>query len=371
MKCKNARSVQIFETLRDEILTGRYMSARMFPSEVALSRRFGVSRSMMTIVVGELEKQGLVSRRQGRGTFVTGRGTSRKIGLIVPGIAYSEFFPPIVSEISRLSGEAGYALQFADVSETEAESRLAKIRQVAADMLAAGVAGVIYHPLEFAAASVRANAEIVDAFDRAGVQVVLLDRPVKPLPGGKDHDVVGIDNFKAGGAIAEHLCAVGAKRICYLARKGLAPLGDRYEGVRAVISREAHRCVDVLLPDTDSPRRMAAELRRLKPEAVVCANDAIAARFRQTLEKIGLRVPEDILLAGFDDMSIASLMTPPLTTVHQPCAEIAGVAFRRLLERIANPSLPVVAFCLSAPVVVRASTCPESTPSQSKRRKSK
>lgn len=356
MKETVAKYHEVVETLKNEILSGKYPLHVPVPSHASLIRRFGISKLTAVKVMDRLKESGFVQTFKGRGTFVTRKGSARKIGLIVPGIAYSEFFPPIVSEISRLSREEGYVLQLGDVAETEVESRLAKVREVSADMVASGVAGVIYHPLEFASASAQVNAEIVDALDRADIQVVLLDRSVKPLPGGKGHDVVGIDNFKAGCDLAEHLCSLGAKRICYLARKGMAPLGNRYEGVRAVISRGARRCADVLLPDTDSVRRLASELRRLKPDAVVCANDAIAAKFRQVLEKIGLRVPEDILLAGFDDVHIASLMTPPLTSVHQPCKEIADVAFRRLLDRIANPDLPVTDFRLPAPVVVREST---------------
>ena len=75
---------------------------------------------------------------------------------------------------------------------------------------------------------------------------------------------------------------------------------------------------------------------------------------------LGKRVPEDIMLAGFDDVQFASVMTPQLTTIHQPCDDIASMAFKALQERIADLSLPPREIFLPAPLVVRKSTARES-----------
>ena len=88
----------------------------------------------------------------------------------------------------------------------------------------------------------------------------------------------------------------------------------------------------------------------------MCSNDPSAAVFKQTLERAGLSVPKDVRLTGFADMPMASLMTPPLTTIHQERDQMGGAAFRRLLERIANPDLPAFEILFPAPLVVREST---------------
>ena len=72
--------------------------------------------------------------------------------------------------------------------------------------------------------------------------------------------------------------------------------------------------------------------------------------------KAGLRVPEDVMLTGFADLSVAALMTPPLTTVRQNREQMAGAAFRRLMERMSNPSLPPCDIFLPSPLVARGST---------------
>ena len=97
-------------------------------------------------------------------------------------------------------------------------------------------------------------------------------------------------------------------------------------------------------------------LRRHRPDAIICCNDKTAAIFKRTLDLLGIRVPEDILLAGFDDVSVSNIMSPPLTTIHQPCELIAKTAFDRLLARIADPDLSPAEILLNSKLIVREST---------------
>ena len=104
------------------------------------------------------------------------------------------------------------------------------------------------------------------------------------------------------------------------------------------------------------PSESQLMLRRERPDAIACYNDRQAALLLQTLAKLGRSVPDDILVAGFDDVQYAKLTIPQLTTMHQPCAEIAAEAFRLLLDRIRNQQLPPRQVLLDAPLVVRGST---------------
>ena len=358
MKRESARSVQILKTLKDEILTGRYAKARVFPSEVALSRRFGVSRSMMTIVVGELEKQGLVSRKQGHGTFVTNNATSRKIGLIVPGVACTDFFQPIVSEINQLARQEDYTLLFAEVFSMDREERIHQVRELAADFIKKRVAGVIYEPLAEPGGK-DANEHILRAFKRANIPVVLIDCDIVPFPQRSDYDVVGVNDVEAGAKIAEHLLSVGARKIHFLICK-LCPTtyNNRLYGAEAALIKAGKfKKGSILYAEANDLAALKRHIRKHgKPDAFVCSNDAIAAEFKQTLEKAGLSVPKDVLLTGFADMAVSSLMSPPLTTIRQARDQLGGAAFRRWLERIANPTLPANEILFPAPLVVREST---------------
>jgi LacI family transcriptional regulator len=73
------------------------------------------------------------------------------------------------------------------------------------------------------------------------------------------------------------------------------------------------------------------------PEAIVCGNDQMAIGALDVLRKARLSVPSDVALTGFDDISSARHLHPPLTTVHQPMRDVGELAVRMLLERIAQP----------------------------------
>lgn len=357
MKRESARSVQILKTLKDEILTGRYVKLRTFPSEVALSRRFGVSRSMMTIVVGELEKQGFVSRMQGRGTFVTNHGNPRKIGLLVPGIAYCEIYPPIVSEISRLAQVCDYKLLIGDIPCATARTRMAQAMRVAKDIVRDRVAGVIYQPIEDAVDADECNHRILSLFADAGIPVVLIGYDVVRAPGRSDYDIVGINNFDAGFRIARHLVGIGVKRIHFFKKKedSSPSCSSRILGIASALGPRRFTCEkNILATSPEDKMSIRRYIRRNSPEAFICANDSQAAAFRRTLEDIGFRVPNDLLLTGFDDVNIARLTG--LTSVRQPCEGIARAAFRRLLERIKSPEIEPAEIFLPAPVVQRETT---------------
>ena len=351
----------IFDALRGDILSGRYASGRRLPSVGTLVNRFGVARATVHHAVEELARQGLVQGRQGSGTFVRKQAPSRKIGLIVPGVAVTDFFKPVVSEINRLARESGYELRFGEVWSERREERIAQVRELAAEFIKGGFAGVIYEPLAGPIGD-EINPHILELFDKKQVPVVLLDCDIVPFPERSRYDVVGVNDLEAGARIAKHLMDVGAKRIHFLICQ-LCPttFSNRLAGAEAQLKLAGVKMPqggNVLYAEADDLKALKRYLKKQtrRPDAFICSNDAIAAVFKQTLEKAGLSVPGDVMLTGFADLSVASLMTPPLTTVRQNREQMAGAAFRRLMERIANPSLPPCDVFLPAPLVVRGST---------------
>ena len=349
---------EILETLKTDILSGKYSSCHAFPSVGTLVRKFGVARGTVHHAFDELAHQGLISRKQGRGTFVTNNATSRKIGLIVPGVACTDFFQPIVSEINQLARQEDYTLLFAEVFSMDREERIHQVRELAAEFIKKRVAGVIYEPLAEPGGK-EANEHILRVFNRARIPVVLIDCDIVPFPQRSEYDVVGVNDVEAGAKIAEHLLSVGAKKIHFLICK-LCPTtyNNRLYGAEAALIKAGRfKKGAVLYAEANDLAALKRHIRKNgKPDAFVCSNDAIAAEFKQTLEKAGLSVPKDILLTGFADMPVASLMTPPLTTIRQERDQLGGAAFRRLLARIANPTLPANEIFFPAPLVVREST---------------
>ena len=124
----------------------------------------------------------------------------------------------------------------------------------------------------------------------------------------------------------------------------------------ALRGTKARGCVVTAEPDDVKAIEQHFPLRGQRPDAVVCESDFVASQLQHTLDKVGLSVPADILLAGFDDVRIAAAMTPHLTTVHQPCEDIARMAYQTLKERLREPATPNRHILLNAPLVVRDST---------------
>lgn len=358
--CAN-KYLLIADELGEEIRAGRYAVRNSFPSLTQIMRRFGVSRPTAMRSVAELKRSGLLNTSPRSSMYVSKTATSRKIGLIVPGIAVTDFFKPIVSEINRLAHEANYELRFGEVWSEIREERTTQVRALAEEFCDGNFAGVIYEPMAGPLGD-EINPVVLGMFDRKKIPVVLLDCDIVPFPQRSGYDVVGVNDLEAGARIANHLLDVGAKNIHFLICK-LCPITftNRLAGAEAALNiagAKAPKGGNVLYAEAEDLNALKRYLKRQKscPDAFICSNDAIAAVFRQTLEAAGLDVPQDVMLTGFADLQIASLMSPKLTTVHQNREMMAHMAFKRLMDRINDPSLPPCDFFLPSNLVIREST---------------
>ena len=361
MIAREVKYLKTLETLKSEILGGKYSRRRIFPSVTAVTRRFGISRLTAVKVFDKLKELGLVHAQPGSGTFVSRNALARTIGLVMPGVAYSEYYQPIISTIVRLASDEGYAVQLTGVYSQDYATRVRQARDLAADLIKRQVSGVIYQPLEYLTGTEDVNDCLLSAFGRAGLPMVLLDSDVVASPDHSGCDVVSINNFTAGEQLAAHLFERGARHIHFLRRSNWTPdVKNRAHGVACAVSLRGCKWSEddcVLVADPDDVKAVRRHLRtHPETDAFVCENDTAAVTLCRTLAKLHLKVPDDVMLAGFDDIRIASFMSPPLTTIRQPCEAIAEAAFYRLLQRIRNPMLPPQDIYLPATLVVREST---------------
>lgn len=348
---------RVYETLKNEILGGKYSSGKPFPSSTALARRFEIARFTIRQALGILTKEGLVKSQRGRGTFVTKMGANRQIGLIVPGVAYSEFFQPIVTALSAVCTANGYGLSIGSVFSANGEERARQAMALAHDLAKQRVGGVILQPIESISNAPSVNKQILSVFKSAGIPVILLDSDIVPPPDRSEYDVIGVNNYDAGRRVAVHMIAAGAKRISFVSMtRPCYSIRYRFAGVQSTLAAHGVLLTDMAELDAMKGEEVCRFLRKERPDGIVCCCDTFAAFLKRTLEKLGKKVPNDILLAGFDDVQHATIMSPALTTARQPCAKIAEAAFRALIERMKDPTLPAREILLTAPLVVRAST---------------
>lgn len=350
----------ILEVIRKEIADGRYDSDQRLPTEAQLVARFGVSRPTVARALRELQDEGIVERRAGSGTYLKS-GAARDaglLGLIVPSLGNTEIFDPICAEIARQAHLAHYALLWSGSWPDTAEARAQQAEELCHRYIRERVSGVFFAPVELLPQDELVNERIVTALDEAGVPVVLLDRDMYKFPRRSRYDLVGIDNFAAGFDMAGHLIKLGCRHICFVELPHSAATVDlRIAGWREAMVRAGLECGPdrVFAGDVGREDFVRKVIGRDGVQAIICANDATAATLLQTLTKLGLQVPRDVRLAGFDDLRYASLLAVPLTTMHQPCEAIGQAAVEAMRERIRGPTMARREILLDATLVVRQS----------------
>lgn len=361
---KNTKYKEIFAVLQQELCDGKYGDSRQFPSEAQLVRRFGVSRFTAVRAVSKLVEEGLIVRRKGKGSFPTkfARTAYGPIGLIMPGLSYGEIYSPICGEITSLCQRRGRTVLLGNTSAEMPMERASAVMKLAMSFVQQHVAGVIMHPIEYLRNSTGVNSEIVSILEKAGVPVVLLDYDIEPSPGRSRYDLICIDNFAAGRRMGEHLISVGVDRVLFVKRKNCAPtIESRMQGLAAAMVAAGKPWSDECVIEAE-PTASGAVVRHLHgvdaPDAVVCGYDMHAASVLKAIERTMPKgtVPSRVKLAGFDDVHCASVMTPSLTTVHQPCELLARVAVEMLYRRMEFPDRPACTTMLDAPLVIREST---------------
>lgn len=157
-------------------------------------------------------------------------------------------------------------------------------------------------------------------------------------------DVVAIDNVSGVLAVVDHLAALGHRRIGFVGGTADNPSFRRRR--RAWTWRMLERglpvrvewtaeCQGEIAAAEAAARAILAPARR--PTAIVCANDNFALAVYRAASALGLAIPGDLSITGFDDIDLAALLSPPLTTVAVPAVQIGRIAVRQLLSRIDAP----------------------------------
>ncbi len=187
--------------------------------------------------------------------------------------------------------------------------------------------------------------------------IVLVDNT---LP-GQPYDSVMADDFGGGFLVSRHLIGLGHRQIAMVTGKLSVPsFAERYRGYAA-----ACRMRDVLPMDPIEVAwdrvAVASSLDQVlaqkpQPTAFVCASDAYAAFVMEALHDVGLRVPDDISVAGFDDLAPMRLVRPALTTIHNHPRLLGRLGTQRLIARIMGDRQPTQGITVGTSLVIRDST---------------
>jgi DNA-binding LacI/PurR family transcriptional regulator len=343
----------IFQKLHEAIQHGTYAPGDRLPSEMALGRRFRASRPTVAQALRELQKLDLIERHAGAGSFVRRREPARAgtLGLIADGLLATEIAAPLSIEITRAARTAGWSMLLGTaVGDRQPD-------EIAREWKDRGVAGVFFAPIEHHPVRAGLNKAVVERLRHHGIAVVLLDRDLCEFPERSEFDLVATDDFFAGFDLAAHVLERDRSRIGFVARPEFPSTTDlRLAGVRAVVARVPAARLEFFVGLPQEAVFVQTILKRFHGDAFICSNDATAAELMQTLGRLGRKLPQDALIAGFDDVRYARLLTPALTTMRQPYAELGITAVETMLSRLRHPRAPARRILLRAQLVERAST---------------
>ena len=195
-----------------------------------------------------------------------------------------------------------------------------------------------------------------------GTPVVVLDRAAI----GRTHCSVAVDDVLGGDLAATHLLDQGHERIAFVGGPGsIRQVRDRLQGLHNANARAGRPKDLVVQEDTTAltvregrtaGERIAGIEARLRPTAAFCANDLLALGLLQQCVSLGLRVPEDLAIVGYDDIEFAAAAAVPLTSVRQPRRMLGRTATELLLDEHDNPEHVHQQILFTPELVVRAST---------------
>lgn len=263
------------------------------------------------------------------------------IGVVLPDL-HGEFFSELVRGMDRATAARGYQMLF---STMHADPELARQAMMA---MHGRVDGLIVMapqiaPERFAALMPRAT------------PVILINSPE-----ATGHDQLRVDNFAGVETLVRHLLAAGARRIIHITGpSGNLDADERLAAFRASLAQHAPGAPALLVPGDfrdesgfDSVTRLLATGETF--DAVLAANDGMALGALRALKEAGQRVPDEVMVAGFDDIPLARHLG--LTTVRVPLDEIGDQAVGRLIGRLEGSAGEPLRQRIVPELVVRGST---------------
>jgi LacI family transcriptional regulator, galactose operon repressor len=256
-------------------------------------------------------------------------------------------YATMVGSIQDVASVRGWRLMLHSTG-ADAEDELALVR----DLKRRFVDGLIL-------ASLHLTDVHADELRRAVAPVVVIGRPTKGTP----VDTVVTHSRKGAADAVRHLHAGGRRRIAFVnGPQHTVPGASRrlgyLDGLRSCRLPRNDALIEVADDFMSEPGRIATVrlLDRTRPDAILCANDLLAAGALAALHTAGLAVPGDIALVGMDDSPLCEVTWPPLASVDLGSAERARIAAELLLERIENPELEPRLVGVEPRLVVRASS---------------
>jgi GntR family transcriptional regulator, arabinose operon transcriptional repressor len=343
---------QIEDWLRKEIKTGVFKPGDKIPTETELAAQFSASKHTVRKAVSNLIQMGWLEAKRGSGVYCIDAEEKRiKYISYVTSTLDHYIFPGLIRSINLPLFERGYHFTL-----NESESQVAVEKRILMELRKREVAGIIITPVFSGAGP--SNRDLIAEIDDSGIPVILLDNhfPDTSL------SVIAMNDREGGALAVQYLIERGHTKIGVfysdeyypfnlrkegaldgMREKGIEINGDWILNVRnfSRLNTDAYAAIAEMLKDPAG-----------RPTAVFCCNDQLCLQAINAAEDLGLHVPEDLSLIGFDNSDYADLRPISLTSIDHPNLEMGGLAVKFLLEKIEHPEMELVHRAFIKPKIV-------------------
>ena len=325
--------------------------------DVARAARVSVSTASRALSSPRLVSEATVSRvqqiahklgyiAQGAGRALSSRRT-KTIGVVFPDLD-NAIFAITAHALQKKLAEHGYMLILA-CSDYSKETELNLTRM----FLERGIDGIVLTGIEH-------HPTLLPMLENAGVPAVFTWAfdPSQPIP------CIGFDNYKAGCLMASHMAQLGHKKIAVIAAytSHTERYTERLRGIRETLQAREIDLPDELVVQSQLAFQTGREgVRKLfayndPPTALICSNDIIATGAIAECHDMGLRVPADVSISGFEDLAIASHVRPALTTIRWSQNDLGRLAGEAIVAQLSARHAPLSHVEIPVELIVRSTT---------------
>ena len=300
---------QIKRDIEQQILSGQIKIGDKLMSETEMLEHYHVARMTVRAALTELVNNGCLAKERGRGTFCVAlpRQAKKSIDVLLD-TGDNYFAPYFLSGIGRVLDREGYQLVLNDTRDN-----VEMFEKLLQQIISRGTSGIIIQPYRRVQDISEELLQELESCQAAGIPVVTIDGKFR------DQDLVGYmtDDVYGGKLATEHLIAMGHRKILGLFRSSYRDSVFRTRGYCRAM--EEHSLTPQILDaDGEYQPALQALLQSRQITAIVCYNNLLAVDCYHFFAQIGVRVPEDVSVIGYDDTALAAASLPQITSVTHP-----------------------------------------------------
>lgn len=335
---KLPKYMQVAEYFKEIINSKKVEYGEKLPSESEIMEQFKVSRHTVRQALMNLERDGYVYKEHGRGSFCCFRENrsdeNKKTIAVITTYISNYIFPHIIRGVEEVLSLAGYMLTLFNTNN-EKQKEQEYLQKVIQDD---NVVGLIIEPTMSALENT--NFYLYKELETKGIPYIMINAKYDDL----DPAYVIMDDVEGGKVITDYLLQLGHKQIAGIFKTDDKQGVNRLLGYKKALAQYGVNINNEYIAEFSTtqedfiPYEFANNLLRKenRPSAIVCYNDQAAIQVLHAIRDIGLRVPEDISIVGYDNSDMATATEVKLTTIRHPKDELGKRAARFLINMIEN-----------------------------------